>query len=99
MSQCMEALEKAQEVKSAQAKVRRSITAEGPSRAVDLLRDPDEITGSMRLDRFLRAMPRYGPDRSRRLLVAAGMHPGRLARRIRELTDDERERLGRAIAR
>lgn len=93
----MEALALAQQTKAAQRSVRREIRDGGAEVAARLLREPTDAAGSIRLDRFLGAITRYGPTRSRKALASAGMHPGRLSRRVRELTADERRRLAAVI--
>lgn len=98
MSQQMEALAIAQAVRMGQAEVRQSLIAGGVDRAVELLLDPDEVAGSMRLDRFLASLHYYGAYRSMKLLDRAGMHRARLHRRLRELTDQERQRLADELA-
>lgn len=94
MSQCLEALALANATYSAQAaelrKLRKLDYATGRPLAAAMLRDPDEIVGSIRVERFLRSVPRVGAARARRLTFRAGIASGRSARRIRELTERER---------
>lgn len=96
--QCLQALAYGNEVRLAHAAIRREVREGGPQRVAEMLLDPDDAVGSMRLERLLTAMPRYGQVRSDRLLRDAGMVRGRLTRRVRELTTNERERLAGRLA-
>lgn len=98
-AQSLQALSLANETRARQTQVRREIREQGPAHVAELLRDPDEIVGSIRLERLLGAMDRYGAVRCRRLLRRAGLHPGRLGRRVRELSERERRVLAEAVER
>lgn len=99
--QHLEALRLANEVKRAQEAVlcelRHLSKREASERAAAHLRNPSEPVGRLSLDRFLRSLPRYGSFRVGRLLAEVGMPPGRLSRRVRELSERERGVLAGAL--
>lgn len=96
-AQHLEALALAESARLAQARVARAIREGGPLVAVEALTHPDETTGAMRLKRVLRAVPRYGSHRIGRLLADAGIPSGRLDRRLRELTERERQAIAAGL--
>lgn len=98
----MEALAKANRVRLRQAEVKREIR-EGDRYVPDLILGDDEIVGAMRVIDLLRAQPKWGRTRARRVLSIA--FSSRLARdsitaeqkRLRDLTDRERKALAAAV--
>lgn len=93
-AQALAALERANEIRLSNAAIRREIMAlpreAAAERVAELLRDPSGDIGAMYVGHLLRALPRFGPERSRRLITRAGLAPGREGRRLRELTARER---------
>ena len=65
--------------------------------ARDWLLDPDEVIGAMRLKRLLGGIHRFGPVMVSRAVNRAGVTPGRLNRRVRELTERERRALAEVL--
>lgn len=100
-AQSMRALALANEIRFAQAAVMREIrkakSAESKQLAADALRDPTETVGGVRLNRLLRSVNRYGERRVRLLMGRAGIPVARLSRRVRELSDRERNALADAL--
>lgn len=102
MSQHMEALQRANRIYKAQSdllmQVRKAPTRyDSAERAAEMLLEPCEVADSMRLQRVMRAIRQFGDRRVGRVMADAGVPPGRLMRRLRELTPYERERLARAL--
>ncbi len=101
-AQSIKALAIANRTRSARADVLREIRSldheESPGLAAVILRDPRAPVEGIRLDKFLGSVNRYGPWRSGRLLVRAGLPPGRLSRRISELSERERHALAEALS-
>jgi hypothetical protein len=101
--QHLEALGYANEIRIAQAAVYRSVKAlpriEGTQRVAEMLADPDDLVGSIRLDRLLGAIHRHQHRATLRALDRAAMQHGRLDRRVRELSERERLALGRELQR
>lgn len=75
------------------------VNGSGRERLAELIEAGDERALPIRLGRLLRMAPRIGDHRARRLLAAAGMHPGRETRRLGELTANERRRLAGELRR
>jgi hypothetical protein len=100
VSQHLDALALANEIRLAQAAVLREIrSANGTAGdlAAEALRNPTDTVGSIRLERLLRALPRMGPRYADKTLAEVGMSRGRLSRRVRELTERERHVLADAL--
>lgn len=94
MTQQMEALAKGNERRLAAAQLRREIAAlslqEGMRKAADLLENPDEVVGSLKVDWLLRAIRYVGEGRVTRLCNASLASSARRARRVRDLSARER---------
>ena len=88
------ALRKANRIRSANATTIREIASlprgEAREAAAALLREPTDEEAALHVGRLLRAVPRFGRERTRVILARAGIAPGREGRRIRELTERER---------
>jgi hypothetical protein len=101
--QHLSALALANETRQAHAAVLRSVKAlpriAGARRVADLLAEPDDATGSLRLGRLLAAIYRYQHRAVLRALDRAAMQPGCLERRVRDLTERQRLALGRELLR
>lgn len=98
--QRMTALSGANEIRYAQTAIYRQLRSQPNKRtaeqhAADLLENPDETTGSIKLERFLRNIHRYGDRNVKLLLRELGL--ARTTRRIRELTERERGLLVAAL--
>lgn len=103
-AQALEALEIANSRRHAGAVVRTEIAAlpmaEGLRRVADLLEDPDDAVGALRIERLLSAAHRFGPAKIARLcLTTRGFDPSRRVARVRELTRRERLVLAAALRR
>jgi hypothetical protein len=100
-SQSMQALALANEAKRAQSAVLKPLRQADYRTGLRLLaaelRDPSEATGSIRLSRLLAAPHRVGMARTRDILRDGGILPTRLTRRVRDLTQGERQRLAAAV--
>ena len=88
------ALELANRARLAQADQRRAIAAmagaEGRQFVASMLRDPTEAQERMRCGYMIRAIDRFGPARTKKLIRKAGLAAGRLDRPIGELSVRER---------
>lgn len=97
------ALREANRVRLANAATLRSIEAlprpDAENRAAELLRDPTPDVAALHVGRLLEAIPRIGRVKARALLAATGTAPGREGRRIRELTERERNVIAGALTR
>lgn len=101
--QCIEALELANVIRLEQTEVLRTLrrlpSAEAKREAAHLIYDPTETVGGIRLDRFLRAVPRVGEHKMRLLLQDCGLTGTKALKRIRDLTDRERHVISGALHR
>lgn len=107
MSQALEALAGAHELRLDMAAIRRELAAlplaESKARAAELLRDPSEVVARMRLGIFLRAIRGTERSRAARLIASAGLSRGMWDRRIGPvdchdtLTARQREAMAKAI--
>lgn len=97
------ALRKANRIRSANATTIREIASlprgEAREAAAALLREPTDEEAALHVGRLLCAVPRFGRKRTRVLLARAGIAPGREGRRIRELTERERNVIADALTR
>ena len=97
------ALREANRVRLANAATLRSIEAlprpDAENRVAELLRDPTPDVAALHVGRLLEAIPRVGRVKARALLAATGTAPGREGRRIRELTERERNVVADALTR
>ena len=97
------ALREANRVRLANAATLRSIASlprpDAENRAADLLRDPTPDVAALHVGRLLEAIPRVGRAKARAILTLAGVTPGRRGRRIRELTERERNVIAAALTR
>jgi hypothetical protein len=95
MAQPLRALEEANKVRGARARLKREIAAGRLSPAEVLDRCPSEAEG-MPIGELLRSQPRWGPARCARALLGVGLSE---ARPVRALTERQRSaliaRLGR----
>jgi hypothetical protein len=89
MSQHLEALERANEIRSARAALKREIH-EHPSGLLKVLRTPPEWLRAERVGRLLRYAPGLGPQRTRNILASI---PVGEMRTVGNLTDRERAAL------
>lgn len=100
-AQSMRALEIAHKAGMEQGAAMREIRMlgqhKGAQRVAYLLREPDEVVGSIRLERLLRAINRYGSARIRKFISSLGFPAGRITRRVRELTERERFAIADAL--
>ena len=96
-AQSLAALANANRIRLRHAAVIRSIAS--PADAADVLRTPPADTGRLRLARVLKAVPRYGPVRTTRLLNRAAIPQARLQRGLGELTERERNRIADELVR
>lgn len=99
MSQRMQALQRANEIRIAKAQLRRDLTelssAEARQRVALLLRSPDDVVGALQINALVCAVPRVGAGSCRELLRHAGI--GDPQRRVRTLTVRQREALAMAL--
>lgn len=95
--QALAALERANAIRLAQVAALRVIRNGTAADAAELLRDPDETQGSIILERVLLSVDRYGRNRISRLLNSVGIPQMRMKRRVRELTERERESIAAAL--
>lgn len=91
--QCVEALRRANEVRSANGLLKRAIRA-GSVSAADVLLNPPVEALSMPIAALLMAVPRFGEARVSRLLRPLHISP---QRRIGRLTERERQVLAAAV--
>lgn len=96
-AQSLAALAEANRIRLRHAAVIRSIAS--PADAADVLRTPPADTDRLRLARVLKAVPRYGPVRTTRLLNRAAIPQARLQRGLGELTERERNRIADELVR
>lgn len=93
--QQMEALEKGNATRRANAQLRRDLKQAGPEMArlmvAAVLRDPDEQQGACPAERLLLAIPRVGPTAVRSMLKQIGVNTTR--RKVRELSPRQRDQL------
>ena len=94
MSRHMDALQRANVVRFALARVKAELAAldrsAGAERAAGMLRDPDELVGAMRMEDLLLAVHRCGPLAAGSILAQARIPHGARLRRIREFTPRQR---------
>lgn len=84
MSQCMEALERGNEIRLARAQVKRELRAG----EIDLAEAMEaECMASMPLGKLLAQQPQWASKRVRRFLVTLGMAE---SRQVRELTERQK---------
>ncbi len=100
-SQHMEALARANEIRLSMSAIRNEISTlnryQGMARCAELLENPSQIVGAMRLDYLICSCNRTKDRMAIRLLVHAGLRPSRMRRRVRELTLRERAVLCKAM--
>lgn len=97
MTQAMQALARANELRFEGAAARREIRAlpgiQSRHRAADILTDPSEGVKSMRLSTFLGTPKQIGPSKATELVRKAEVGRSFLTQPIRRLTAGQRERL------
>jgi len=93
MSQHMEALERANEVRVGRAELKRRIKA-GAASVVGVLDDIPSEAGTMTVAELLRAQERWGSRRARRFLAPLGIRENR---RVADLTERQRRQLATAL--
>lgn len=103
LPQHLAALNAANEVRIAQAVVFRRIRSvsriEGLRLVASILRDPDELEGSIRLDRLLGAIHRHQARATASAMRCAGVPAGKLSKRVRDLTERQRHALAAELTR
>lgn len=94
MTQTLEALAVANEVRFARAELKREIFR-GETSVAEVLADPPTYLARMPIGELLRAQSLWGPTRSRKLLRRAEI---RETRRVGELTERQRDLIARLLA-
>jgi len=98
VSQNMEALERANELRLAGAALRHSLrqmpSREGARTAAVWLRRPTAYVGSMNVERLLTSVQRLGPRRAAAMLAASRITK---VQKVREVTPGRREQLSRLL--
>jgi len=93
MSQHLEALERANEVRLGRADLKRQIKA-GAASVVGVLDEVPSEAGTMTVAELLRAQERLGSRRARRFLAPLGIRENR---RVGDLTERQRRQLASAL--
>lgn len=94
MSQHMEVLAEANRRRLARADLKRQIKSE-PSLLLDVLEDPPDFVENAELGEMFRALPRFGPERTGKLVNACEMS---VHKRVGTLTARQRKLLIDALS-